>query len=104
MSSSKAPIRSPSPTGSVRSTAPPASLNATAFREKKDGLKIELFYGDRAKLGMFLVQLQAVFTLRPNDYSTHPTRVLYTAMYIRGSTFHWIEPLIKDYLTYNQGQ
>ena len=104
MSSSKAPVRSPSPTGSVRSAAPPTSINASAFGEKKDGLKVELFYGDRAKLGMFLVQLQAVFALRPNDYNSHPARVLYAAMHMRGSAFHWIEPLMKDYLTYSQDQ
>ncbi|KAK5414259.1 hypothetical protein LTR06_004072 [Exophiala xenobiotica] len=68
MSSSKAPIRSPSPTGSVRSTAP-AGISTSAYGDKKDGLKVEYFYGDRAKL-----------------------------------TFHWIEPLIKDYLTYSSGQ
>ncbi|KAK5213386.1 hypothetical protein LTR41_000965 [Exophiala xenobiotica] len=50
MSSSKVPIRSLSPTGSVRSTAP-AGIGTSAYGDKKDGLKVEYFYGDRAKLG-----------------------------------------------------
>jgi hypothetical protein len=103
MSSSKAPIRSPSPTGSVRSTAP-AGIGTSAYGDKKDGLKVEYFYGDRAKLGMFLVQLQAMFTLKPGDFNTHPSRVLYATIHMRGSAFHWIELLMKDYLTYSSGQ
>ncbi len=102
-SSNPKSVRSPSPTGSVRSAAQ-AGVGASAYNDKKDGLKVEYFYGDRAKLGMFLVQLQAVFALRPTDFNTHPSRVLYAAMHMRGSAFHWIEPLMKDYLTYASGQ
>jgi hypothetical protein len=54
MSSSKAPIRSLSPTRSIRSTAL-TGINANAYSDKKDRLKVEYFYGDRAKLSMFLV-------------------------------------------------
>lgn len=101
MSSSN--VRSPSPARSVRSTAP-TNVGAGTYNDKKEGLKVEYFYGDRAKLGMFLVQLQAMFTLKPADFTTHPSRVLYAAMHMRGSAFHWVEPLMKDYLTYDQGQ
>ena len=45
-----------------------------------------------------------MFALRPNDYNTYPARVLYAAIHMRGSAFHWIEPLMKDYLTYSQDQ
>jgi hypothetical protein len=93
MASSKQTVRSPSPTGSVRSSAPypggSGSIGAGIYDNRgKDDLKVEHFYGDRAKLGMFLVQLKAVFTLQRGKYTTHTDRVLYAGLHMKGSAFH----------------
>ncbi len=68
MSTSKL-VRSPSPTGSVRSSTPNPTLGTSGYStlsfngDKKDDLKVEYYYGDKAKLGIFLVQLKTVFVL-----------------------------------------
>jgi hypothetical protein len=70
----------------------------------KDDLKVEYFYGERSKLGMYLIQLKAVFTLQRAKYNTHPDRVLFAGLQLRGSAFEWFEPIMGDYLGSATGQ
>ena len=108
MASSSNPkaIRSPSPTGSVRSTNfTPSSSSAPMYdNNKKDDLRVEPFRGDRAKLGMFIAQLAAVFSLKRGAYPTHADKALYAALHMKDSAFHWIEPLMMDHLTSREDQ
>ncbi|KIW19426.1 hypothetical protein PV08_03721 [Exophiala spinifera] len=81
MSSSKAPIRSPSPTGSVQFAAPGAPTPGPTFtvtssygnygNHDKDDTKVDVFYGSREKLRLFITQLIATFKLNRTRYITH---------------------------------
>ena len=109
MASSSNPkaIRSPSPTGSVRSTNyTPSTGTTTVFdnNKAKDDLRVDAFRGDRAKVGMFIAQLSAVFTLKQGAYPRNADKVLYAALHMKDSAFHWIEPLMMDHLTSPEDQ
>ena len=92
--------RSKSPTGSVGSTRGGSSDQySSQFVDKlKDDLRIEHYYGERAKLRFFLTQLKAAFKLQPQKYPDARSKVLYSAMQLRGSAFAWFEPTMTDYL------
>ena len=75
------------------------SVAAPVADRNKDDLKVEYFHGDTAKLGMFLVQLKAVFTLQKAKYNTHAERVMFAGLHMRGSAFSWFEPIMTDQLT-----
>ena len=78
---------------------------STAFNDaSKSDLKVEYYYGDKAKLGMFLVQLKAVFKLQPGKYTNHADRVMYAGLHMRGSAFNWFEPIMTDQLTSHPDQ
>ena len=51
-------------------------------------MKIDYYYGDKAKLGIFLVQLKVVFTLEGTEYNTQKKRVLLAGMHLRGAAFN----------------
>ncbi|KIW12765.1 hypothetical protein PV08_07952 [Exophiala spinifera] len=113
MSSSKAPIRSLSPIGSVRSAAPgaptpgPTSTVISSYgnysNHGKDNTKVDVFYGSREKLRLFVTQLIATFKLNRTRYVTHEDKVLFAGLYIRGSAFYWFEPIMMDYMTSPKG-
>ena len=101
-------IRSPSPTGSVRSSAPsrptPSTTvsrpqtSVTVHDEKKDAVKVDLFYGDRAKLSAFLIQLKLVYKLNPIKYEQDEDKVMFAALHLKGPAFAWFEPTLKDWV------
>jgi hypothetical protein len=64
----------------------------------KDNIRVEHFYGDKAKLKMFLTQLKAVFKLYPKKYPGAADKVLFAALNLKGSAFAWFEPTLNDYL------
>jgi hypothetical protein len=108
MASSSKNIRSPSPTGSVRSSAQnptPSSYGTTSVvRDDKDGLRVEAYHGDRAGLGRFIAQLTAFFKLKHHTYPRHEDKVLYAALNMKSSAFNWIEPIMMDHMTSPEGQ
>jgi hypothetical protein len=57
----------------------------------------EYFHGHRTKLTTFLTQVSMVIELQPNRYPTERSKVLYTASFLRDTTFLWFQPnLEKD--------
>ena len=90
-------VRARSPTGSVQA-GPTSRGNPDIGSDNKDGLKIEHFEGNRAKLGFFLTQLKAVFKLQPNKYPRPADKVLFAAMQLRGPAFAWFQPTMDDWL------
>ena len=54
----------------------------------KDGIKVELFYGNRKKLGYFLTQLKITFKLNPTRYTKAEDKVIFTAIYLKGAAFY----------------
>ncbi|PSK33407.1 hypothetical protein B9Z65_8921 [Elsinoe australis] len=68
-------------------------------RDGKRGIDVEPFYGDRAQLRRFLIQLKTLFKLEGSRYPSHQSRVLYASSRLRGSAFSWFEPYIGDFLT-----
>ena len=107
--------RSPSPTGSttgsitgklsklsLSNTNAPTRTNMSSttheYKSVKDEIKIDFFYGDRAKLRPFLVQLGMAFRLQSGKFPDSPTKVLFASTHLRGNAFAWFEPYISDYL------
>lgn len=75
----------------------PYSGGTIAFGSKDD-VKVEAFYGDRAKLVPFLTQLKVVFKLNPVKYKEAKTQVLYAAMQLKGAAQSWFQPMLSDYV------
>ena len=97
-------IRSPSPTGSTRSSAPRTTPRSTELRydndtdDKKDSVKVDHFHGHRDKLSAFLIQLKMVFKLKPTKYANNEDKVMFAAMHLKGPAFSWFEPTMKDWV------
>jgi hypothetical protein len=62
------------------------------------GAKIDYFYGDRAKLRAYLVQVKLAFDLQASRFEDDTDKVKFAATYLRGSAFSWFEPHLSDYL------
>jgi len=67
-------------------------------RGGKDDVKVEYFYGDRAKLDTFLMQLKVVFKLNPVKYQKAATQVLFASMHLKGAAQDWFQPILKEYI------
>ena len=103
MSSSKSPEPRITQHGNMSTTSVGGGTQAFNDTNKSD-LKVEYYHGDKYKLGMFLVQLKAVFKLQPTKYTTHAERVMYAGLHLRGSAFNWFEPIMTDQLTSHPDQ
>jgi hypothetical protein len=55
--------------------------------DRKDTLKVDLYYRDRNKLSAFLIQLKLIFKLNLTKFDTRSSKVIYTTMYLKGSAF-----------------
>ena len=64
-------------------------VNALGYTDtSKDGVKVELFYGNREKLGYFLTQLKITFKLNSTRYTKVEDKVIFTAIYLKGAAFY----------------
>ena len=50
-------------------------------------MKVDPYYGDRAKLSAFLIQLKLTFKLNPNKYVEDTNKVMFAAMHLKGAAF-----------------
>ena len=97
-------VRSPSPTGSVRSTTHAPGSSGSGFGSLssggggKDEVKVDYFTGKHEHLNAFLIQLKLVFKLNPSKYATGPSKVIFAAMHLKGNAFKWFEPTMKNYV------
>jgi hypothetical protein len=55
--------------------------------DRKDALKVDLYYRDRNKLSAFLIQLKLIFKLNPTKFDTGSSKVIYAAIHLKGSAF-----------------
>src|SRR5271163_2560891 len=93
-------VRSQSPSGSLTGKFARLTMSdhPPACEKHKNDIKVDYFYGDKAKLRAFLVQLKLAYALNPEKYPDSRTKVLLAAAYLRGSAFAWFEPFVSDYL------
>ena len=64
----------------------------------KDDIRVEFFYGERAKLRAYLIQVKLVHSLNLEKYSTEANKVMIAATYLRGDTQSWFKPYFSKYL------
>jgi hypothetical protein len=76
----------------------PSTVGQYLYQGGKDDVKVEPFYGDRAKLAPFLIALKVVFRLNPARYQTGATQVMYAAMQLKGPAEAWFRPILSDYV------
>jgi hypothetical protein len=80
--------------------ATPSSSGITTHAEdRKDGLKVDPFYGNGNKIDTFLIQLKVVFKLNPTKYATGEQKVMYAAMQLKGDAFSWFKHTLDDFVS-----
>ena len=52
----------------------------------KDDIRVEFFYGERARLRAYLIQVKLVYSLNPGKYSIEANKIIIAATYLRGDT------------------
>jgi hypothetical protein len=58
------------------------------FCEKyKNDLKIDYFYKNKAKLKVFLIQLELIFIINKKKYTDQSLKILMTAVYLKRLIF-----------------
>ena len=62
-----------------------SSCLATSHKEikLKDNIRVEFFYGERARLRAYLIQVKLVYSLNLEKYSTKTNKVIITTIYLR---------------------
>jgi len=55
----------------------------------------EPFYGDRSKLRDFISQVRLVIQAQPSRFVTERQKVIFTATFLRGSAFSWLQPYLE---------
>ena len=104
--------RSASPTGSVAGSVrgPPATATNVARRETlsnmtqgtstyggaRDDKDVDYFYGDKAKLKIFLMQCKLAFLADSSRFETSESQVIFAAKKLRGAAFSWFEPVLTE--------
>ena len=65
-----------------------SSRLATSYNEVKlkDNIRVEFFYGERARLRAYLIQVKLVYSLNLEKYFTEANKVIITTTYLRGDT------------------
>ena len=59
---------------------------------------MEFFYGERAKLRAYLIQVKLVYALNLLKYSSEPNKVMIAITYLRGDAQSWFEPYFSKQL------
>jgi len=58
--------------------------------------KLDLFYGERKKLQMFISQLELYFFFNAPDFLEEDRKVMFAATYLQGTAAQWFEPYLQD--------
>ena len=63
-----------------------SSRLATSYDEVKlkDNIRVEFFYGERARLKAYLIQVKLVYNLNLGKYSIEANKIIIAATYLRG--------------------
>ena len=64
----------------------------------KDNICVEFFYGERARLRAYLIQVKLVHSLNLEKYSIEANKVIIAATYLRGDTQSQFEPYFSKHL------
>jgi hypothetical protein len=82
--------------GNLSSTSLP--VGGGGDHDRKDALRVDPYHGKRSELNVFLIQLKLVFKLNLTKFMDGPSKVMYAAMYLKGTAFAWFEPTMKNYV------
>ena len=50
----------------------------------KDDIRVKFFYGERARLRVYLIQVKLVYSLNLGKYFTEANKVIIATIYLRG--------------------
>jgi Retrotransposon gag protein len=62
----------------------------------------EAYTKKRGKLQAFLTQVELYLKFHQNSLPTESDKVLYVANLLKGKTFNWFEPRLRDYLKHTE--
>ena len=72
---------------------------ASPTGDKGSDKDVDYFYGDRAKLKMFLMQCKLAFLSDSSRFATPESQVIFAAKKLRGAAFSWFEPTLNEKVT-----
>ena len=77
-----------------------SSRLATSYDEVKlkDNIRVEFFYGERARLRAYLMQVKLIYSLNLGKYFTKANKVMIAIIYLRGDAQFWFEPYFSKHL------
>src|SRR5438046_4791272 len=84
-------------TATPASTPEPGTVRVAAPSQVTKVLQPDPFTGDRLELDTYLTRCQHVFLTQPSLFLTEQHKVLYASSYLKGNTYSWMKPLVKEY-------
>jgi len=71
--------------------------------EITETLKVRLpksYSGNRSELETFLLQCELYMHFNEDKFATKSSNALWTVSYLKGDTFKWIKPFLKDWFAH----